>query len=294
MESEKSTPNQLTFIGGGCLAQALISGIYSTTSGWRDGCKISVTARRWEQIDELKAKFPLATVTNNNLDPAIWSTVTSQQSDSHVVLICTLPIDVPKICLELASIIKTLDVASRPTVVTMCPGISVAQLQSWLPEETPIVRSMPNTPVMCRQGATALFPSDRALSRIELVAAVFREVSPAISVLPQESLLDVVAAISGSAPAHFYYLIESMIAAAESHGLPTDIARSLIVQSCVGSGLLSQETDRSIHTLRKDVCVPGGSTEKAINYLAENSFPKIVQDAVGKSLRANREMGRVG
>lgn len=85
-----------------------------------------------------------------------------------------------------------------------------------------------------------------------------------------------------------------MIAAAESHGLPTAIARSLIVQSCVGSGLLSQETDRSIHTLRKDVCVPGGSTEKAINHLAESSFPKIVQDAVGKSLRANREMGRVG
>ncbi|KAL6792614.1 pyrroline-5-carboxylate reductase [Trichoderma sp. SZMC 28012] len=294
MEPGKSTPDQLTFIGGGCLAQALISGIYSTNSSWRDGCKISVTARRQEQIDELKAKFPLANVTNNNLDSTIWSTVTSQQSDSHVVLICTLPIDVPKVCLELAAIIKTLDVTSRPTVVTMCPGISVAQLQSWLPEETPIVRSMPNTPVMCRQGATALFPSDRALSRIELVAAVFREVSPAISVLSQESLLDVVAAISGSAPAHFYYLIESMIAAAESHGLPTDIARSLIVQSCVGSGLLSQETDRSIHTLRKDVCVPGGSTEKAINYLAENSFPKIVQDAVGKSLRANREMGRVG
>ncbi|EHK21619.1 uncharacterized protein TRIVIDRAFT_138262, partial [Trichoderma virens Gv29-8] len=223
-----STPNQLTFIGGGCLAQALISGIYSTNTSWRDGCKISVTARRQERIDELKAKFPLATVTSNNLDPAIWSTATSQQSDSHVVLICTLPIDVPKVCLELAGIIKTLDVTSRPTVVTMCPGISVAQLQSWLPEETPVVRSMPNTPVMCRQGATALFPSDSALSRIELVAAVFREVSPAISVLPQESLLDVVAAISGSAPAHFYYLIESMITAAESHGLPTDIARSLI------------------------------------------------------------------
>lgn len=197
MEPGKSTPDQLTFIGGGCLAQALISGIYSTNSSWRDGCKISVTARRQEQIDELKAKFPLANVTNNNLDSTIWSTVTSQQSDSHVVLICTLPIDVPKVCLELAAIIKTLDVTSRPTVVTMCPGISVAQLQSWLPEETPIVRSMPNTPVMCRQGATALFPSDRALSRIELVAAVFREVSPAISVLPQESLLDVVAAISG-------------------------------------------------------------------------------------------------
>lgn len=204
MELRMSAPNQLTFIGGGCLAQALISGIYSTNSTWRDECKISVTARRQEQIDELKAKFPLATVTNDNLDPAIWSTAPSQRPDTHVVFICTLPIDVPQVCLKLAGIIKTLDVTSRPTVVTMCPGISVAQLQSWLPAETPVVRSMPNTPVMCRQGATALFPSDNALSRIELVATVFREVSPAISVLPQESLLDVVAAISGYVA---YYLI---------------------------------------------------------------------------------------
>lgn len=197
MEASATVPNRLTFIGGGCLAQALLSGIYSTNNNWRDECQISVTARRQEQIEELKGKFPLATVTNNNLDPVIWNTSASQRSDLHVIFICTRPIDVPQVCLELASVIKCVDVTARPTVVTMCPGILVAQLQSWLPEETPIVRSMPNTPVMCRQGATALFPSESALSRVELVATVIREVSPVISILPQESLLDVVAAISG-------------------------------------------------------------------------------------------------
>lgn len=111
-----------------------------------------------------------------------------------------------------------------------------------------------------------------------------------ISVVLYESVLT----LPSSAPAHFYYLIESMIAVAESHGLSTDIARSLIVQSCVGSGLLSQEIDRSIQALRKDVCVPGGSTEKAITHLAENNFPKIVQDAIEKSLQANRDMKNVG
>ncbi|PTB66090.1 coenzyme F420-dependent NADP oxidoreductase [Trichoderma citrinoviride] len=228
MEPSTSAPSRLTFIGGGCLAQALIRGIYSTSSSWKDDCKISVTARRQEQVRELRARFPLATVSNNNLDAAIWSTAASKRPDTHVVFICTLPIDVPQVCLELAGIVETLDVTSRPTVVTMCPGISVAQVQSWLPKETPVVRSMPNTPVMCRQGATALFPSESALPRIELVATVFRAVSPAISILPKESLLDVVAAISGSAPAHFYYLIESMISVAVSHGLSKDMARSLI------------------------------------------------------------------
>ena len=85
-----------------------------------------------------------------------------------------------------------------------------------------------------------------------------------------------------------------MISVAVSHGLSKDMARSLIVQSCVGSGLLSQGIDRSIHDLRKDVCVPGGSTEKAISHLAANGFPKIVHEAVEKSLQANWDMANVG
>jgi pyrroline-5-carboxylate reductase len=197
MESTRSIrSHRLTFIGGGSFAQALISGICSTVNE-TDQFAVSITARRLEHVDELKEKYPEAVVTTNNLDPAIWSGANSNPSQVHILFICTRPMDVPGVCLELASMLKTLDEAARPTVVTMCPGILVKQLQSWLPKETPIVRCMPNTPVGCRQGATALFPSINALSRIDPVVAVIRAVSPAVCVLSDESLLDVVAAISG-------------------------------------------------------------------------------------------------
>jgi pyrroline-5-carboxylate reductase len=96
-----------------------------------------------------------------------------------------------------------------------------------------------------------------------------------------------------SAPAYFYYLIESMVSAAESHGLSPEIARSLVVQSCVGTGMLSRDSTKPIHTLRDEVCVPGGSTEKAIAHLANNHFLEMIRDAIGKSLQANREMKNV-
>lgn len=85
-----------------------------------------------------------------------------------------------------------------------------------------------------------------------------------------------------------------MVSVAESHGLSADMAQRLIVQSCVGSGLLSKDTDKPIKALRKDVCVPGGSTEKAIAHLAENNVPRIIHDAIEKSLQANRDMKYVG
>ena len=196
-----SLPDRLTFIGGGHLAQAVINGIYSSNTSWKDTCPISVTARRTEHKEQLKTSFPKAFVTINNLHPAIWGANSSnaelEPARAHVVFICTRPKEVPEVCQEIASTLETLQGLARPTVVTMCPGISVAQLQRWLPEGTPIVRSMPNLPVTCREGATALFPSDDAVSRVDLVASVLREVSPAVSVLPEESLLDVAASISG-------------------------------------------------------------------------------------------------
>ncbi|KAK5993869.1 Delta-1-pyrroline-5-carboxylate reductase apf3 [Cladobotryum mycophilum] len=285
-----SIPTRLTFIGGGHLAQAILSGIYASKSTWKDDCAISVTARRSEQVEELKALYPTAFVTHNNLHPTIWDNADSKNSASHVVFICTLPVDVPLVCKELTPAINDIDGAVRPTIVTMCPGILVSQLQSWLPEGTPIVRSMPNTPVSCLEGSTALYPSSDALPRIDLVTTALRVVSPAVCVLPEENLLDVSAAISGSAPAHFFYVMESMIAVGVANGLSPEAARTMVVQSCLGSGMLSRESGRSMESLRKEVCVPGGSTEKAIAHLAKHQFPKIMQGAVEKSLQANREM----
>lgn len=194
-----SAPDRLTFIGGGHLAQAVINGIYSSDTEWEDTCAIAVTARRTEHAEQLTQLYPKALATTNNLHPSIWkASADGGGSNSHVVFICTRPGEVPHVCREIAGALGTLEGEARPTVVTMCPGISVAQLQSWLPPGTPIVRSMPNLPVTRCEGATALFPSADAAGRsVDVVASVLRVVSPAVSVLPEESLLDVAASISG-------------------------------------------------------------------------------------------------
>ncbi|KAL2814079.1 pyrroline-5-carboxylate reductase dimerization-domain-containing protein [Aspergillus cavernicola] len=288
-------PNQLTFIGGGHLAQALLTGI-SSCSSWAAQCRITLTTRRVERAEELRKRFPHVLVTLNNNDPGIWKSDspdldTRSGMGSHVLFICTRPADVRGICEELLDTLAAITQDLRPTVVTMCPGITVRQLQMWLPPGTAVVRTMPNTPVECRQGATGIFASaDVGKYRVTMIKTALQDVSPSIALLEQEELLDVVAAISGSAPAHVYYLMEALIAVGESHGLAPDIARELVTQSCLGAGQLARDAGVPVGELRAGVCVPGGSTGKAIAHLEKKGFLKEVKEAVEKSLAANRQM----
>lgn len=75
--------------------------------------------------------------------------------------------------------------------------------------------------------------------------------------------------------------------------MSAETARSLVVQSCLGSGVLARDSDKPVRVLREEVCVPGGSTEKAVAHLMDKGLPDIVLGAVDRSLKANREMGCV-
>lgn len=197
-------PIHLTFIGGGHLAQAIISGILSSTNHWTLDCDIVVTGRREEHLQELRSRYPRILVSDDNLDPRIWQDsrisrpgLTNNNAKSHILFLCTRPADIPAVAKQLAPTLDSFDPNDRPTVVTLCPGITISQLQGWLPTGTAVVRLMPNTPVECRQGATGLFASGVATNRINYVKMVFEEVSLLVTIVPEESMLDVVAAISG-------------------------------------------------------------------------------------------------
>ncbi|KAH7112491.1 putative pyrroline-5-carboxylate reductase [Dendryphion nanum] len=289
---DSHSPRRLTFIGGGHLAQALVHGIYAQ-SPWASSCKVSITARRSEHVKELQVRFPHAFVTCNNIDSAIWVPAQGDRDGSHTLIICTRPADVPAVAQEISPILNDMDENVRPTVMTMCPGIVIKQLEDWLPMGTAIVRSMPNTPVGCCQGATALVPNKHALPRINGVQKMLCDVSPRVCVLEEEKHLDVVAAIAGSAPAYFYYMIEALVLAGEAHGLSNDAAQSLVTQSCLGAGMLARDSNRPTATLRQEVCVPGGSTEKAIGCLKTSEFHKLIGYAVDTSVKANRAMRNV-
>ncbi|RGP66592.1 pyrroline-5-carboxylate reductase [Fusarium longipes] len=283
-----------TFIGGGVLARCMIDGLLDNYND--SSVAIRVTGRRADHVKELTARYPSLVVSLGNRSPMLWDNPWQKLDctpTAHVVLICTQPWATSTVCQDIRFIASQWQMHPKPIFVTMCPGITTAQLESWLPSGASIVRTMPNTPVAVRQGATAMF-ANKAVTpqQASIVADLFRAVSPQVSFINEEAAIDVAASISGSGPAYFFKLLAELVEAGVSHGLPREIAEELVKQSGFGANLQAIKDGRSLQSLINDVCVPGGSTEQAMQKLDDKDFSGAVAEAVGRSLQANRDMGK--
>jgi pyrroline-5-carboxylate reductase len=257
---------------------------------------IRVTGRRSDHVKDLAARYPSLVVSLGNRLPTLWDNPWHKLEKSptaHVILICTQPWATRDVCEDIQYVYSRWDIYPKPIFVTMCPGITTSQLESWLPAGASIMRTMPNTPVAVRQGATAMFANKAVTAQqVAIVADLFRAVSPQVSLVGQESGIDVAASISGSSPAYLFKLLSALVEAGVSHGLAPDTAAALVKQSGLGAAIQALQDGRSLQSLIEDVCAPGGSTEKAMARLEQGAFSAVVTAAVEKSLDANRAMGK--
>jgi pyrroline-5-carboxylate reductase len=103
-----------------------------------------------------------------------------------------------------------------------------------------------------------------------------------------ESQQDAVTALSGSGPAYFYYVVESMVDAGVLLGLPQQVARDLAVQTAVGAATMLRDSGEDPVKLRQAVSSPGGTTVSAIRELENHG----VRGAMMTALEAARDRAR--
>ncbi|WP_339502964.1 pyrroline-5-carboxylate reductase [Pseudomonas silesiensis] len=178
---------------------------------------------------------------------------------------------------------------SNQLVVSIAAGITCASMNNWLGAQ-PIVRCMPNTPALLRQGVSGLFATtqvtaDQRQQAQELLSAV------GIALwLDEEQQLDAVTAVSGSGPAYFFLLIEAMTAAGVKLGLPADIAAQLTLQTALGAAHMAVASDVDAAELRRRVTSPAGTTEAAIKSFQAGGFEALVEQALGAAAHRSAEM----
>jgi len=178
--------------------------------------------------------------------------------------------------------------------ISIAAGTTIATFEAALGAQTPIVRSMPNTPAMVGRGITAICGNahastdDLALAR-SLMAAVGTVVE-----LDREEDIDAVTAVSGSGPAYVFHLIEAMAAAGEVEGLASDVAMQLARATVCGAGELAFQSEETATQLRVNVTSPGGTTAAALAVLMdkETGFPALLRRAVKAAAERGRELGK--
>ncbi|MNL26403.1 Pyrroline-5-carboxylate reductase [compost metagenome] len=174
-------------------------------------------------------------------------------------------------------------------VVSIAAGITCASMNNWLGAQ-PIVRCMPNTPALLRQGVSGLFATAQVTAEQRQQA---QELLSAVGIalwLNEEQQLDAVTAVSGSGPAYFFLLIEAMTAAGVKLGLPADIAAQLTLQTALGAAHMAVSSDVDAAELRRRVTSPAGTTEAAIKSFQANGFEALVEQALGAAAHRSAEM----
>lgn len=242
-------------------------------AGWEPG-DIALCVRRSERGAELASK----TGCNVSLDAA------EAIQGRDVVVVAVKPRDVPALLQRLAG-----KVAESQTVLSLAAGVTTETYEAAL-GEVPVVRAMPNTPALVRQGVTGVCSGSHA--EAENVDAASEVLGAVGSVrLMDESLLDAVTAVSGTGPAYVFLLAEALTEAAMREGLPRDIAERFVEETIRGAGHLLTDTEKTPAELRYDVTSPGGTTAAAVHVLEERGFRALVEDAVRAAAIRARELG---
>jgi pyrroline-5-carboxylate reductase len=263
------------FIGGGHMGGALIRGLIAKgLEPRRISVGEAVQARRIQLADELGVH-----VTADNPEAA---------AGADVVVLAVKPQDMAATTRHLAGVLTQ----RKPLVLSIAAGIRAAAIEGWCGPDVPVVRAMPNRPALNSAGASAIYagPGVGAAHR-QLAEDVLGAVGTTVWV-PEESLLDVVTALSGSGPAYFFLLAELMTDAAVTLGMERASALELAIQTLYGSGRMARESDGDLARLRAEVTSKGGTTEAAVRAFEAANLRNIVATALAAATERGREMAR--
>jgi len=270
-EDYRAPMTRIAVLGAGKIGEALMAGLLAAG---RPAADLVFTERHPERARELTQRHHIASVD-----------VSTAAQRSDVLVVAVKPQDIDPLLAELAP-------AVRPgtLVVTLCAGLPTSLFERVLPAGTPVVRVMPNTPMLVGEAMSAIsagsHATDQHLAEVEkMLGSVGRVVR-----LP-ESQQDAVTALSGSGPAYFFYLVEAMIDAGILLGLPRAVAADLIVQSAYGAAVMMRESADHPVILREAVTSPAGTTIAAVRELERHGVRAALLAAIEAARDRSVELG---
>ncbi|MGW8438503.1 pyrroline-5-carboxylate reductase [Nocardiopsis sp. NPDC055551] len=250
----------IAIIGAGKMGEALLAGLLAKDRSPGD---VLVTEPREEHAAELRARYGVETV------PAVDAV-----KRAGTLLLALKPQDMLALLDEVSA-----HLSEERLVISVAAGLTTAVLESHLPSGVPVVRAMPNTPALMGKGMTAVSGGahtrtehlDRAEELLSTVGEVIRV---------GEQHMDTVTAISGSGPAYFYFIAETMIEAGVAMGMPRATAQRLVGQTITGSAAMLDGSGEHPVVLREAVTSPGGTTAAALRELERHGVRTAFTDAI--------------
>ena len=258
---------ELVVVGGGNMGAALLGGMLD--SGSATAASTAVVEPDAARREELTRRFP-------------GVTIVAEMPNCVSAVLAVKPPDIPAVAASAAA-------AGARRVLSVAAGVPTRTIADATGPGVAVLRTMPNTPALVRQGVSALCGADgtsdddldwadAALSGVGLVVRV------------AESQLDAVTGLTGSGPAYVFLVAEALIDAGVVAGLPRATVETMVAQLLVGSAALLAQRGNPAE-LRAMVTSPGGTTAAGVAVLEERAVATALIDAVLAAAGRSRELG---
>ena len=263
---------KLGFVGCGNMGKAMLSGVLESGKCEKDD--IIASAKTDSSRDKIKAEYGVR-VASDNKEVARFA---------DILFLAVKPQYYEAVISEIRDEVK-----DNQIIVSMAPGKSLQWLEEAFGKKVKVIRTMPNTPCMAKEGMMGMYPNAQVTGEeVELVKSICEGFSKTEVVT--ENLMDVVTAVSGSSPAYVFMFIEAMADAAVAGGMPRNQAYKFAAQAVLGSAKMVLETGKHPGELKDMVCSPAGTTIQAVRVLEENGMRSSVIEAMMKCLDISRNM----
>ncbi len=263
---------KIGFIGAGNIASAIFNGI--TSSGYIKSDKIVVFDTDNSKSDAFKLYGAEVALSAEDL-----------VTDSEFVFLTVKPQIYP----TLLESIK--DYAVDACFIDVAAGISISYVKKVLGFDAAVIRVMPNTPLMYGRGASALVKDSPVTDeQFSFIKDCFDACG--VTCVVDEKFINVVTAVSGSAPAFAMRFIKDLVDFAVENGMSADVAQSLVIQTVIGSAEMIKKSDCDVQQLIKNVTSPNGTTEAGLRSLDTNGFDGALKLCLDATVKRAQELSK--
>ncbi|UXA18654.1 pyrroline-5-carboxylate reductase [Mycobacterium sp. SMC-4] len=285
---------RIAIIGGGNIGEALLAGLLRAGRQVKD---LVVAEKHPARAEFLAEKYSV-----------LVTTVADAVDTATYVVVAVKPGDVTHVIGDIADTAARAESdAAEQVFVSVAAGVSTDYYENKLPAGSPVVRVMPNAPMLVGGGVTALAPGRFATAEhLKEVSSLFDAVGGVLTVT--ESQMDAVTAVSGSGPAYFFLMVEALVDAAVDAGLSRAVATEMVAQTMAGSAAMLLERfdraggsasagspagvmDTSAAELRATVTSPGGTTAAGLRELERGGLRAAVANAVEAAKTRSEQLG---
>jgi pyrroline-5-carboxylate reductase len=264
---------KIAFIGGGNMGEAILVALLGKKLVVPTDICVSDVSR--ERLDFLQRRYEI-TVTVNNIEAV---------NGKDVIVLAVKPQSLPEVLAGLAGVVK-----ASQLVLSIIAGARINKIGEGLVHKA-IVRSMPNTPARIGYGVTGWTATAEVTKAQKENARVILGAMGEEIYFDDEKYMDMVTAVSGSGPAYFFFLSETLVKAGVEIGLGQKEAEELVVQTMLGAAHLQVQSGLSFSELRRNVTSKGGTTEAAINVFDQGGLEGLTARAVKAAYERAKALG---